>query len=188
MAIPVLTQRSRGMAITLMAVDALYLFFERRTHADVFNEESQQVAIRLSKNAARPGAVYKSLAVSGGTAAAPGRARTKQEAEDVLAYRAVFNDELVEPPEPRATFLRLPGRSGHRDDDHGLQHAVHNGQHPGAHGEGLLPRDFIGMNLLSIPVRAVPGRRRVGMRIDDIYLLFDGIQVSALFVSLLLAQ
>lgn len=56
-----------------MAVYGLYLYFELRTHADGFSEESKKVAKCPRKNNLPPGAVSKVLVQAGGSAAGPGR-------------------------------------------------------------------------------------------------------------------
>jgi Ca2+:H+ antiporter len=225
-AIPVITKQSRGMAITLMAVYGLYLYFELRTHADGFNAESRKVPKRTGKHDLPPGAIQKVLVRAGGMAAGPGRPvlegqpREGQPPDDELMRRIALEDQEDEPEWPQlhlyvclailviGTTILAFNTQFMTDSTQGLTE------------KAGVPRDFIGMILLPIlgndamavqcaskdqmdlaiqsalgksiqtalvvaPIQVVVGW---GMGVDDMNLLFDGFQVSALFVSVLLAQ
>jgi len=79
---------SRGTSVILLIVYGGYLFFQLKTHSDMFNEESKKVAMRPRKNALPEGAIQKGLAKVGGVGAGPGRAH--------VANRPP-NDELIQP-------------------------------------------------------------------------------------------
>lgn len=79
---------SRGTAIILLVVYGGYLYFQLKTHNDMFNQESQKVAIKPSKKSIPVGGIAKGLVKAGGIAAAPGRPGAK---------RPPNEDELVNP-------------------------------------------------------------------------------------------
>jgi Ca2+:H+ antiporter len=204
-----------------MAVYAMYLYFELKTHSAQFNEESKKIEKRGPRRfELQPGAIQKGLARAGGIAAAQGRV--------ALADRAL-NDKLLRPDAFEAAFVESEPRM------HiyicfatliiGTTILAFNTQFMTDSIQGLtekagVPKDFIGMILLPIlahdamavqcaskdqmdlaiqsalgksiqtalvvaPVLVVVGW---GMGVDDMNLLFDGFQVSALFVSVLSAQ
>lgn len=66
---------SRGTSIILLVVYGCYLFFQLKTHAAMYNVESEKVAMRPSKRKVQNGAIVKGLAAAGGFAAAQGRSR-----------------------------------------------------------------------------------------------------------------
>jgi len=220
-AIPVITKQSRGMAILLMILYGLYLFFELKTHSDGFNEESKKVAMRPLKGALPPGAIQKGLAKAGGVGAGPGRAQLEDRVpNDELVNSGAFDEDEEDEEWPQLHFLVCLGvlvigtailafnTQFMTDSIQGLTEKAH------------VPKDFIGMILLPIlsndamaincavkdqmdlaiqsalgkslqtalvvaPILVVVGW---GLGIDEMNLLFDGFQVSALFVSILLAQ
>lgn len=221
-AIPVITTQSRGMAIILMTIYGLYLYFELKTHADGFNEESQKVAIRPRKNKRTPRAVHKRLVQAGGIAAGPGRityeGRLGNSHELVASDAVDGEDEEAGWPQLHlyvclavlviGTTILAFNTQFMTDSIQGLTEKAH------------VPQDFIGLILLPIlsndamaincavkdqmdlaiqsalgkslqtalvvaPILVVVGW---GMGIDDMNLLFDSFQVSAHFVSTLLAQ
>ncbi len=66
---------SRGTAVILLVVYGCYLFFQLKTHAAMYNVESEKVAMRPRKNRMQEGAIMKGLAAAGGIGAAQGRSR-----------------------------------------------------------------------------------------------------------------
>jgi len=79
---------SRGTSVILLVVYAGYLYFQLKTHSDMFNEESKKVAMKPRKNALPEGAIKKGLVKVGGVGAGPGRAH--------MVDRSL-NDELIRP-------------------------------------------------------------------------------------------
>jgi Ca2+:H+ antiporter len=90
---------SRGTSVILLIVYAAYLFFQLKTHSDVFNEESQKVAMKPRKHALQEGAVMRGLATAGGIGAGIGRALP----EDGPSNNNFFepNPQDDEPEEPQ---------------------------------------------------------------------------------------
>lgn len=78
---------SRGTSVILLVVYGAYLYFQLGTHSDLFNEESQKVAINPPKHALPEGAIAKGLAKAGGIGAAIGRAHLQDRS---------LNDELLD--------------------------------------------------------------------------------------------
>jgi Ca2+:H+ antiporter len=89
---------SRGTAVILLVVYGCYLYFQLKTHSDMFNEESQKVAARPHKGAIQDGAVLKSLMKAGGLSAGVGRAHVDN--GDELVQPNALELEPGEPEEP----------------------------------------------------------------------------------------
>ncbi|RDL39905.1 putative Ca2+-transport (H+ exchange) protein [Venustampulla echinocandica] len=93
---------SRGTSIILLVVYGGYLFFQLKTHAIAFNEQSQKVPMKPRKKALPQGAVSKVLAQAGGVGAGPGRAAVENRlSEDELINRSAHEEEEEEPEEPQ---------------------------------------------------------------------------------------
>lgn len=91
---------SRGTAVILLVVYAAYLFFQLKTHADMFSIESKKVAMRPKKGAVQQGSVLKSLAHAGGMGAGVGRAPVRQ-GDDQFIQSNALELEPEEPEEPQ---------------------------------------------------------------------------------------
>lgn len=63
---------SRGTSIILLVVYGSYLFFQLKTHHEVFAEESQKVPMKPRKNTLEEGAIKKGLVKPTGLVALPG--------------------------------------------------------------------------------------------------------------------
>ncbi|TEY50715.1 hypothetical protein BOTCAL_0274g00140 [Botryotinia calthae] len=218
-AVSVITKQSRGMSILLIFVYALYLFFEMRTHAIAFMEESQKVP---KKHGLPKGAVPRGIAKAGAVGAGIARANFTEllPKDELVDLNAI---EIVEEDVDTWLVLQLYVCLGTLV--FGTAILAVNTQFMTDSIQGLtekanVPRDFIGMILLpilsndtmaiqcaskdqmdmaiqsalgkSIQTALVVAPTLVlvgwGMGLDDMNLLFDGFQVSALFVSILLAQ
>lgn len=79
---------SRGTAVILLVVYCGYLYFQLSTHKDMFNEESQKVAVRPRKHTIPEGALAKGIVKAGGIGAGAGRPNLPQR---------LSNDELINP-------------------------------------------------------------------------------------------
>ncbi|PSS16540.1 hypothetical protein M430DRAFT_140665 [Amorphotheca resinae ATCC 22711] len=90
---------SRGTSVILLVVYAGYLFFQLKTHSDVFNEESQKVAMKPRKHALQEGAVMRGLATAGGIGAGIGRALPEDGPSNNNFFEPNPQDE--EPEEPQ---------------------------------------------------------------------------------------
>ncbi|KAI9647092.1 hypothetical protein NHQ30_005094 [Ciborinia camelliae] len=206
-AVRVITKQSRGMAVILILIYALYLYFELKTHAAGFMEPSQKVPMRPRKRPVSRGHIQKELAkVRLGGPNLAERPPTDDEDEDengLELHLYVCLGILI-----FGTAILAFNTQFMTDSIQGLTEKAN------------VPRDFIGMILLPIlsndamaiqcaskdqmdlaiqsalgksiqtamvvaPTLVIVGW---GMGLDDMNLLFDGFQVSALFVSILLAQ
>ncbi len=99
-AIAVITKQSRGMALVLILVYALYLLFELLTHKSAFEEPSQKVAKTRRKGALPEGAIVKAVAVTGALGGAVGRADIRERPDDDAVFRrTAYEDGENEPPE-----------------------------------------------------------------------------------------
>lgn len=100
---------SRGVAIILLVVYGCYLFFQLKTHATVYQQESQKVAMKPRKHHIQPGTVFKGLAVSGAMGAGVARAHTYDEQgneQDIINPRAYEeSQDEDEPEEPNLHVL-----------------------------------------------------------------------------------
>jgi Ca2+:H+ antiporter len=103
---------SRGTSIILLVVYGCYLFFQLKTHAAMYNAESEKVALRSSKNRVQDGAIMKGLAAAGGFAAAQGRSRPFSTdvppGDDIMqpdAFEQKAAREQVERDEPQLHIL-----------------------------------------------------------------------------------
>jgi Ca2+:H+ antiporter len=93
---------SRGTAVILLVVYIGYLYFQLKTHSDMFNEESQKVAMRPRKHSVAPGAISKALVKAGGVSAGAGRPNLPERPpNDELMRTTAFEDEDEEPEEPQ---------------------------------------------------------------------------------------
>ena len=97
---------SRGTAVILLVVYAGYLYFQLKTHTDMFNEESRKVAIKPRKHALPQGAISKGLAKAGGIGAGPGRAQmTNRPPNDELIRSTAYEEQEEEPEKPQLHVL-----------------------------------------------------------------------------------
>ncbi|CZS91310.1 hypothetical protein WAI453_003636 [Rhynchosporium graminicola] len=93
---------SRGTSIILLIVYIGYLYFQLKTHATMFNEESQKVAMRPRKHKVPAGAISKGLAKAGGIAAGAGRANVEDRPpNDELINATAYEDADDEDEEPQ---------------------------------------------------------------------------------------
>jgi len=97
--IRVLSGQSRGMTIILVVVYVAYLYFEFSTHKDIFNEESQKVAMRPRKTQVSHGAIMKGLVSADRIGTGPSRADVDDPAPNDRMIRLEFEDkdDEVEP-------------------------------------------------------------------------------------------
>jgi Ca2+:H+ antiporter len=105
---------SRGTAVILLVVYIGYLYFQLKTHSDMFNEESQKVAMRPRKNSVAPGAISKVLVQAGGLGAGAGRPNLPERPpQDELIRTTAYEDQDEEPEEPQlhiaVAWLTLAG-------------------------------------------------------------------------------
>jgi Ca2+:H+ antiporter len=93
---------SRGTAVILLVVYIGYLYFQLKTHSDMFNEESRKVPLRPRKKSVAPGAISKGLVQAGGLSAGAGRPNLKERPpNDELIKRTAYEDQEEEPEEPQ---------------------------------------------------------------------------------------
>jgi Ca2+:H+ antiporter len=93
---------SRGTAVILLVVYIGYLYFQLHTHVDMFNEESQKVAMRPRKHALPHGALAKGLAKAGGIGAGAGRPQLEDRPpNDELIKTSAYEDQDDEPEMPQ---------------------------------------------------------------------------------------
>lgn len=64
---------SRGTAVILLVVYSAYLYFQLKTHSDVFAQESQKVPMRPKKNALGSGAIKNAMVKPAGLISIPGQ-------------------------------------------------------------------------------------------------------------------
>lgn len=64
---------SRGTAVILLVVYAAYLYFQLKTHHEVFAQESQKVPMRPKKNALGAGAIKSAMVKPAGLISIPGQ-------------------------------------------------------------------------------------------------------------------
>lgn len=64
---------SRGTAVILLVVYAAYLYFQLKTHQDVFAQESQKVPMRPKKNSLGAGAIKNAMVKPAGLISIPGQ-------------------------------------------------------------------------------------------------------------------
>ncbi|KAL2066011.1 hypothetical protein VTL71DRAFT_2082 [Oculimacula yallundae] len=93
---------SRGTSVILLVVYIGYLYFQLKTHAVMFNEESQKVAMRPRKHKVPAGAISKGIAKAGGVAAGAGRATVEDRPpNDELINARAYEDADDEDEEPQ---------------------------------------------------------------------------------------
>lgn len=93
---------SRGTAVILLVVYIGYLYFQLKTHSDMFNEESKKVAKKPRKNSLAPGAISKSLVQAGGLGAGAGRPNLPERPpNDELVRTTAHEDDDEELEEPQ---------------------------------------------------------------------------------------
>ncbi|KAI0017183.1 Sodium/calcium exchanger protein-domain-containing protein [Xylariomycetidae sp. FL0641] len=102
-----LASLSHGVAIILLIVYACYLFFQLKTHSDVFNEESQKVAPKdIFKSGKAPPKEYpvaSGMFQVGGALSAPA-AHNRDEDGKPCAIRSSLDEEEDEEEEPQLHF------------------------------------------------------------------------------------
>jgi Ca2+:H+ antiporter len=93
---------SRGTAVMLLVVYIGYLYFQLKTHSEMFNEESKKVAKKPRKNSVAPGAISKVLVQAGGLSAGAGRPNLQDRPpHDELIKANAYEDQDEEPEEPQ---------------------------------------------------------------------------------------
>ncbi len=93
---------SRGTAVILLVVYIGYLYFQLKTHSDIFNEESKKVAKKPRKNSVAPGAISKVLVQAGGLSAGAGRPNLPERPpQDELIRTNAYEEDDEEPEEPQ---------------------------------------------------------------------------------------
>jgi Ca2+:H+ antiporter len=93
---------SRGTAVILLVVYIGYLYFQLKTHSDMFNEESKKVAKKPRKNSVAPGAISKVLVQAGGLSAGAGRPNLlERPPQDELIRATAYEGQDEEPEEPQ---------------------------------------------------------------------------------------
>lgn len=98
---------SRGTAIILLVVYGSYLFFQLKTHQDVFAEESKKVPMRPSKHSIADGAVKKGLVNPTRLVAIPGQHEDGGSNNEKLRNMLNANpqdDEEDEAEDPQLSF------------------------------------------------------------------------------------
>ncbi|KAH8809174.1 Sodium/calcium exchanger protein-domain-containing protein [Xylogone sp. PMI_703] len=90
---------SRGTSVIVLVIYLGYLYFQLKTHQDLFNEESKKVEMKPRKNALKKGAIAKGLAQAGGVGAGPGRAPLEDRPPNDELLRDVAAEDLNEEPE-----------------------------------------------------------------------------------------
>jgi Ca2+:H+ antiporter len=97
---------SRGTAIIVLVVYGGYLYFQLKTHSEMFSEESKKVAMRPRKNALPDGALAKGLAKAGGVVAGPGRAHIlNRPPNDELINQSAYEEQDDDEEEPQLHIL-----------------------------------------------------------------------------------
>jgi len=97
---------SRGTAIIVLVVYSGYLYFQLKTHSEMYNEESKKVAMRPRKNALPDGALAKGLAKAGGVVAGPGRAHIlNRPPNDELINQSAYEEQDDDEEEPQLHIL-----------------------------------------------------------------------------------
>ncbi|KFX94964.1 hypothetical protein V490_04066 [Pseudogymnoascus sp. VKM F-3557] len=98
---------SRGTSIILLFVYGMYLFFQLKTHATMYNQESQKVPMKPRKKHLKPGQLQLGLAAAGGVGAAQGRTAADSlnegegETQDGLINTQAYHEAPDEPEEPQ---------------------------------------------------------------------------------------
>lgn len=81
---------SRGTSVILLVVYAAYLYFQLKTHHNVFSEESQKVPMRPRKHALEAGAIKKGMVNPANLMGIPGR--TDEGSTNTEKLRKVLNE------------------------------------------------------------------------------------------------
>jgi Ca2+:H+ antiporter len=101
---------SRGVAIILLVVYGAYLFFQLKTHSEMYNRESQKVPMRPRKKHLKAGNIQRGIAAAGGVGAAQGRTAGDSVREsgdqDGLMNPAAY-DESPQEDEPEEPQLHI---------------------------------------------------------------------------------
>ncbi|KAI9724088.1 MAG: hypothetical protein M1812_000807 [Candelaria pacifica] len=92
---------SRGTAVILLLVYASYLIFQLKTHTSMYNEPSQKVGYRKSKNKVEEGAATAMMAQMGGNLSASAGGQNTQES----SFREPEKDEEEEKEQPQLSLL-----------------------------------------------------------------------------------
>ncbi|KUI56831.1 Vacuolar calcium ion transporter [Cytospora mali] len=104
---------SRGTSVILLVVYAGYLYFQLKTHQDVFAEESQKVPMRPSKRALHPGAIKKGMVGPAGLMGLPGKneegSSNNAELQKVLNANPTGEEDDDEGEDPQLSFTVAMG-------------------------------------------------------------------------------
>lgn len=98
---------SRGTSVILLVVYAAYLYFQLKTHHNVFSEESQKVPMRPRKHALDAGAIKKGMVNPANLIGIPGKTeegRTNTEKLHKVLNESPQGDEEDEGEDPQLAF------------------------------------------------------------------------------------
>lgn len=104
---------SRGTAVILLCVYAGYLYFQLKTHHEVFSEESQKVPMRPKKHDLGPAAIKKGLIGPAGLVGMPGNndesGTNNKKLQQMLNAEPSVDDEEGDEEEPQLSFAVAMG-------------------------------------------------------------------------------
>ncbi|EKD20098.1 uncharacterized protein L3040_002225 [Drepanopeziza brunnea f. sp. 'multigermtubi'] len=179
---------SRGTAIILLVVYVSYLYFQLKTHATMFNEESQKVAARPRKHAIPKGAISKSIAKAGGVGAGIGRTTLpNRPPNDELINTTAYEDADDEDDEPQLHILTAWATLAGATAIIGLCAEFMVDSIGAITQSGAISVEFVGLILLPIVGNAAEHATAVTVAIKDKMDLAIGVAVgSSMQVSLFL--
>lgn len=101
---------SRGTSVILLFVYSGYLYFQLKTHQDMFAEESQKVPMRPSKRSLHPGAIKKGMVGPAGLMGLPGKneegGSNNEQLQKILnANPTGHEDDEEDGEEPQLSFI-----------------------------------------------------------------------------------
>lgn len=101
---------SRGTSVILLFVYSAYLYFQLKTHQDMFAEESQKVPMRPSKRSLHPGAIKKGMVGPAGLMGLPGKneegGSNNEQLQKILnANPTGHEDDEEDGEEPQLSFI-----------------------------------------------------------------------------------
>lgn len=104
---------SRGTAVILLVVYAAYLYFQLKTHSDVFSQESQKVPMRPRKHSIGANAIKQGMVKPAGLMSLPGTdvdgASNNEKLQKMLNEDPSGEDEDDEGEEPQLAFTVAMG-------------------------------------------------------------------------------
>lgn len=104
---------SRGTSVILLFVYAAYLYFQLKTHQDVFAEESQKVPMRPSKRALHPGAIKQGMVGPAGLMGLPGRneegSTNNEQLQKILNANPTGHEDDEDEEDPQLSFTVAMG-------------------------------------------------------------------------------